>query len=75
MKHIQTFEDFSISESEDLNEKRIVSAYNIKNAVIGLGLVNFDMELFAEIGNAIATAVEPILAKKGYSVESGNLKF
>ena len=72
---VKKFEEFSISEAEDLNEKRVVSAYNIKNAVIGLGLVNFDMELFTELGNAIATAVEPILAKKGYSVESGKLKF
>jgi hypothetical protein len=72
---IKKFEEFSISESEELNEKRIISRYNIKNAVIGLGLVNFDMALFTELGNAIATAVEPILAKEGYSVERGNLKF
>ena len=72
---IKKFEEFSISESEELNEKRIISAYNIRNAVVGLGLVNFDMALFAELGNAIATAVEPILVKKGYSVERGNLKF
>lgn len=72
---IKKFEEFSISESEELNEKRIISAHNIKNAVSGLGLVNYDMALFTELGNAITAAVEPILAKKGYSIEKGNLKF
>ena len=72
---IKKFEEFSISESEELNERKIISEYNIKNAVIGLGLINFDMALFTELSNAIATAVEPILVKKGYSIERGKLKF
>jgi hypothetical protein len=54
--------------SEELNEKRIISRHEFFNMVEELGIKG-DKALYDELISAILQAIEPILTKLGYIID------
>jgi hypothetical protein len=57
--------------SEELNEKRIISRHELFNMVQELGIMGRDKALNDELISAILQAIEPILTRMGYIIDMG----